>query len=130
MVRGLSQARYFYERVRTMAEKYNGWTNYESWCLNLWMTNDQGSQEYWAEQAQDAWDNTEPDEGETRDESAIATLRDSLKAQFEDQKDELLEEAKLSCSVWADLLGAALSEVNWHEIAEALIADVNKEIEA
>ena len=110
----------------TETQKYNGWTNYETWNVKLWMDNDQGSQEYWAEQAQDAYDNTEPGEGETLEDSAVSTLRESLKAQFEDQKDEILESAKLSSSMWADLLGAALSEVNWHEIASSLIEDVDK----
>ena len=23
-------------------DKYNGWTNWETWCINLWLTNDEG----------------------------------------------------------------------------------------
>jgi hypothetical protein len=29
--------------------------------------------------------------------------------------------------LWADLLGAAMSEVNWYEIASHYIADVDKD---
>lgn len=25
-----------------MCEEYNGWTNRETWCVNLWLDNDQG----------------------------------------------------------------------------------------
>lgn len=32
----------------------------------------------------------------------------------------------LSSSMWADLMGAALSEVNWREIAEHWLDDVDK----
>jgi len=32
-----------------MDGKYNGWANYETWLAKLWIDNDQGSQEYWAE---------------------------------------------------------------------------------
>ena len=31
---------------RSMSERYNGWTNYETWLVNLWMDNEQGSQEF------------------------------------------------------------------------------------
>jgi hypothetical protein len=24
-----------------MTGKYNGWTNYETWCVNLWLSNEQ-----------------------------------------------------------------------------------------
>ena len=30
---------------------YQGWTNYETWAVNLWLGNEQGSHEYWQEQA-------------------------------------------------------------------------------
>ena len=34
-----------------MGEKYNGWTNYETWLVNLWLGNG-GSGEHWREQAE------------------------------------------------------------------------------
>jgi hypothetical protein len=106
-------------------KKYNGWTNYETWNVALWIGNE-GSSRYWAEQAEHAWKEAEATSTWTREESAVFALADSLKAEFEEGKENLLETAKAECTVWADLLGAALSEVNWREIAEHYIADVDK----
>ena len=31
---------------------YNGWPNYETWAVKLWLDNDQGLCEYWRETSQ------------------------------------------------------------------------------
>jgi len=104
-------------------KEYNGLTNYETWCVNLWMSNDQGSDEYYRETAQEIYDDSESDKTFTREERATLTLSDRLKDEFEEQQSELTG----ITGVFADLLGAALSEVNWHEIAEHYVEDVDKE---
>jgi hypothetical protein len=112
-----------------MIDGYNGWTNYETWAVKLWMDNDEGSYRYYTDLAQSAWDNadaTTPSQF-TRKEIASRDLCDLLKDEFEEGKDALLESAKATSSVWADLLGAALSEVNWDEIASALLEDMEDE---
>lgn len=101
-------------------KEYNGWTNYETWAAKLWMDNDQGSYLHWKEAAQDAWDNATADKICTREERARFNLADALKQQHEDDAPDL------GSSVWADLLNAALSEINWDEIARAMIEDVDK----
>jgi hypothetical protein len=107
-----------------MAEKYNGWTNYETWNVKLWMDNDQGSYAYYGELAQEVYDASKAD-GNPGD--ASYALAERIKDEYESAMADLLDSAKASSTVWADLLGAALSEVNWHEIAEHLIEDVDKE---
>lgn len=95
------------------SNEYNGWTNYETWAVNLWMDNEQGSQEYWHGEAKRILDSDE-----LRDhESQIAALADSLKEQHEESLPELTGFA-------ADLLNGAMSEVNWYEIAKHLIEAV------
>jgi hypothetical protein len=114
-----------------MSEKtYNGWTNYETWNVNLWMGNEEGSYRYYGELAQECYDEAEADDTFTREERATLDLSDRLKDEYEEASQAILEQSKVTASVWADLLGAALSEVNWHEIAEHLIEDCEKEAEA
>jgi hypothetical protein len=109
-----------------MTEKtYNGWTNYETWVVNLWMDNDEPSYRHHKGMAQEAYDAAEQDKYFTREERATLDLSDMLKEEYEEAMYDLLEDH--TASVWSNLLGAALSEVNWHEIAEHLIDDVDKE---
>jgi hypothetical protein len=102
-------------------EKYNGWTNYETWNCKLWIDNSQGDQEYWVEQAQDAYDSAEKDDSFTKKENAALDLMDRLKDSFEENVPTDVS------GFYADIMNAALSEVNWHEIAESLLEDVEEE---
>lgn len=111
----------------TDSKRYNGWTNYETWNVKLWMDNDEGSYRHYGALAQEVYDDSEADKNFTREERATLTLSDRLKDEYEESMQTWLDESHRAASVWADLLGAALSEVNWHEIAEHLIDDVDKE---
>jgi hypothetical protein len=107
-----------------MDTKYNGWTNYETWNYALWLDNDQGSSEYWNEQAQSAYDNADSDRDFTKPQRATLDLADTLKAECEERAEEWMPD---QCGPFADLLNAALSEINWHEIAEHYIENVETE---
>lgn len=109
-----------------MSDKtYNGWTNYETWVVNLWMDNDEGSYDYWQEVVQEIHRNLEdPTNGCTKMDEAVYLLADRLKDDHEQAKDEILQNLKLTSSLWADLLGGALAETNWREIAEHLLENV------
>ncbi len=76
---------------------YNGWTNYETWNVALWLDNDQGTHEQCHDMAKDA-----------RSESDLA-------AQLKDMVHEWAPD--LGASLFSDLLSAALGEVDWREIA-------------
>jgi hypothetical protein len=99
---------------------YNGWTNYETWNVNLWIDNDQGEQEYWRERAADCIAATGTDA------DAIAALSNELEYVF----DEIYDEQKMKPGPLSDLLRAALSDVNWHEIARHHIEAVQEESNA
>lgn len=94
---------------------YNGWTNYETWCVHLWLTNEEGSYRYWREEAG----------RHLRDdrEDARYSLGRQLKGELEEASP--LEEA----SLFSDLLNAALSEVDWHEVADAFLEDLQPDDE-
>jgi len=93
---------------------YNGWSNYETWCVNLWLDNDQGTQEMWAESTARIWEESEPSRNWTRKEEAVSALAEMLKEELAVVPDEVT-------GMMADLLGAALGEVDWHEIAEHMV---------
>lgn len=86
-------------------QTYNGWTNYETWAVKLWIDNDQGDQgdqEYWLERAKEV--------------HGAYELSDMLRTEMQEAMPDLQ-------GVFADLLQAAIGSVNWHEIAEAMMAD-------
>ena len=88
-------------------QNYNGWTNYETWNLKLWIDNGEGSQRFWTDQAQEIFDASVAADSFTRDERAA--LQDAL------------EKADAEASWIADFLHAAISEVNWYEIAASFV---------
>lgn len=96
---------------------YNGWTNYETWCVKLHMDNDEYSQRYWGRQAREAVRDHEGARG------CIGVLADQL----EDWHKEGMPQV---AGVYADMLNAAFSEVNWNEIARNLVGEYQEESNA
>jgi hypothetical protein len=96
---------------------YNGWSNYETWCVNLWIENDQGMYSFAQDQAAEAWE-AAADES-TTDRKVVATrqVADALKDTFENDMPNV-------SGVWADLINAAMGEVDWDEIAQPYVDEV------
>jgi hypothetical protein len=99
---------------------YNGYKNYETWCVNLWLNNDEASQRSWAAAAEKARADAiqhqhVTDNIWTAAEAERFLLADALKNHLEDSS-PLTEP-----SLYSDLLNAALSEVDWHEVADEFL---------
>ena len=93
---------------------YNGWYNWETWCVNLWMDNDQGSHEMWREVARESID---ADEG-----TNWFYFEERLK-EYLDYLQEDMQNNGIASGLAYDLLGGAISEVNTREIAMHWVAD-------
>ena len=95
-------------------KEYNGWYNWETWCVNLWMDNDQGSHEMWREVARESID---ADEG-----TNWFYFEERLK-EYLDYLQEDMQNNGIASGLAYDLLGGAISEVNTREIAMHWVAD-------
>jgi hypothetical protein len=85
---------------------YNGWTNYPTWNVHLWLSNDESLYHAAIERTRAAYEANE----------SKSDVIDALRGWV---RDELAPD--LGASFAADLLGYALDEVDWVEIADAWI---------
>jgi len=86
---------------------YNNWTNYETWCVNLWLTNEE-------ETSQEL-------DSIVQDRAVNSTMGEPLNAWYKAEmlKHWVLDLAPLDgANMFTDLLQSALDNVNWQEIIE------------
>lgn len=95
-------------------EGYNGWKNYPTWCVNLWLLNDEAMYLNTSESVRFA---LKLAEGENQ----RVAVADGIKVFV----GELVPD--LGASFAADLLGYALDCVDWFELADAWIESVSEE---
>lgn len=100
--------------TRTESATHEGWSNYPTWALNLWLSNDQGLYNQVREWAHLAWKMSDHDPCEAR-----ASLASELEGWGQAQLDE-----DPIAGFPGDLLGWAMGQVNWLEIARAWLAEV------
>lgn len=93
--------------------EYNGWTNYETWLVNLHMTNEQGGTDFVMEFLDER----------TGLHPRFIYVAKFLQDTYEEDATSVLSH-DLTCRtfdmnlLWKDLINSALSEVNWMEIAK------------
>lgn len=105
------------------SKEYNGWSNYSTWDVHLWLTNDQGTynlcRELARESVEEASTCSQIEEGIwTEVQARRFLLADRLRDHI-DEINPLVGEA----SLFSDLLGAAIQDVDWHEVADAFLEE-------
>jgi len=100
----------------TEAKTYNGWANYETWAVKLWLDNDESGCALQQELLEQARNTPNPSEVWTKEEATRFTLADLLE-EFITANNPLVGAA----TMYTDLLGAAIAEVNFTEIARNLL---------
>lgn len=118
--------------MTTETKTYNGWTNYETWAVKLWIDNEESSYNYWREVASECWDESEDGGNEfldDRKDRAQSMLAGRLKDELDDQAEVEIHVhgRKVEASFYNDLMNAALGEVDWHEIADSMLTDLEEE---
>lgn len=107
---------------------YNGWSNYETWCVNLWISNDQGSYNDALAIASEIYDDA-AESIQVRD--GIWTIEQARRFNLADAYKEWINELHYNsqpenheANMFDDLTGSALAGVDWNEIAEAWLESV------
>jgi hypothetical protein len=104
----------YFKELKTMEpdKKYNGWTNYETWVTALWLDNDFDLYTKLNTRAMQFYN-----EGSSEYDVDEAVKQATYKLSLEIKK--LIEDnTPTTKGVYADLLNASISEIDWYEIAE------------
>jgi hypothetical protein len=113
-----------------MSEKYNGWTNFETWNCNLWYENlDDMAQEVFDYVVEELQASNIEEFTEQCKKRFIKDLSDSIENMIDDEKEMFL--GKNRNGFFADLINASLRVIDYREIASHYWDSVNKsEIES
>ena len=90
--------------MRDNDSTYQGWTNYPTWAVHLWLSNDEGLYD----------DARRIVNAEWSDYDAGIALKEYI-----EELSEVIAPNIFGASFVADIYGWALALVDWHEIAEA-----------
>ena len=105
---------------------YQGWTNYETWTVNLYMENDAGDAARWLEDAKAALADAEPQYATadpsrvlfTARENAVFALAETMRDECGEELGRCFELLGGAESVMAQLLTGAVGSVEWREVAK------------
>ena len=96
--------------------KYNGWTNYETWLCNMWFD------DFNFTDMMDMFDNCEDNC------DVLDIIANYIKEYIEEHVEYSLSPGDQH-GFMNDMINAAISEINWREIAEHYVDDVVDELE-
>lgn len=104
-----------------MSERYNGWSNYQTWNVHLWLSNDENAYRAWRRSAAECWEAADPEPSfGTRSDEARRTLADRI-------RDSVVDDHPLvdSPSMYSDCLTFVLQGVEWEAVADAFLESVD-----
>ena len=104
-------------------DSFDGFTNYETWCVHWWLANDQEISKRCQELATQA---TAIVEEASRTIAGIGTSAEAIRNLLANELSELVDEFNPvadQTTLFSDLMGSALGEVDWHEIADAILEE-------
>lgn len=101
-----------------MCEEYNGWTNRETWAVNLWIDNERGLYDLVQDYAKTSLE-------EHQESGASNCLAESIENLF----DEIFEDVENMTNAGLNMLKdiGSLYRVNWKEIAGNIITELERE---
>ena len=97
-----------------MSNKYNGWTNYETWNFNLWITNTEGDYRHALQLTKDSINKYE--------------LSKDLEEWAEDMADDVVGSDSGGGFI-TDMVNSSVKSVNFYEVAEHLWDEIHDEEE-
>lgn len=99
---------------------FNGWFNRETWCVNVWLSNDEHLISHFEDSAKQ-WIRSAIAKSENRF-FAESNLAEEIERVYRNQALDLFEYSDLgTCNVFLDMLNHSLSEVCWIEIAKHIV---------
>lgn len=96
-----------------MCNQYQGYSNYPTWAVSLWLNNDANNYSHWVDRAQDL-------ANESGKEDAVSDLASEL-------ENEVTEFAPEVEGMYSDIFTWAMDQVDWQEIAESMLEDIEVE---
>ena len=94
-------------------QTYNGYANYETWLVSVWIDNDQRHIDHWVDVAKHHYNIAEDSKHFTKREEAIISFSGDMAECYGDR----VPDSDDIGGLWTDLIRAALGSVDWHELA-------------
>ena len=104
--------------------KYNGWTNWETWNFKLWIDNEESSYNAVLEIAERVADQHSYSTVHSNPPEPCNDCNYSLSQELEEYAEDQRRAVKVETGFFADVCNSSIKEINFYEIAEAYLRDL------